>query len=581
MSFTNPLLQTALQHHQNQNFEEAEKAYKLVLAENELDTSIYPNMVDIYNRQGRFEDSIEFLIAGIKKAPSNPQLPLMLSQTYLHIGIMADAIKTINNTIKNFPHFAPAYNLKGNIFIQQKKVEEALAVFEQALAIDPKMAEIYFNMGAIYFQQEKLDKAEENWKKTLEINPNILDASLNLANLYIIQNKYRESIQATTSVLKIDPDHYSALKMNGMAEHAVGNIEVALKQYLKIHNEEKPTEEVLTLIANAYRDLDKKGKALKYYEDVILLNPDHKIAKQNIQTYNSQKISNWHFMMLSDLKRNDGFYDAIKRKVNQGDSVLDIGTGTGLLSMMCAKVGAEKVYTCESVKDIANSAKTIIADNHLENQVIVFNKKSTKLVVGKDIPKKVDVLVSEILDCGLLGEGVLPSVRHAKANLLKEGGKIIPAAATLKAILIESDSLRSVSSLKNISGFDLSRFTEFDTFDEYNHVVLKQIPYKSLSEEKAINFIDFYNLPPSTSPENANTQIIEIDIIEDGRLDSLAFWFDLQLDHELSLSSGPEGEMFHWGQAEFTFSEPKEVKKGDLVRLEVHQSEMAYRFFIL
>ncbi len=73
--------------------------------------------------------------------------------------------------------------------------------------------------------------------------------------------------------------------------------------------------------------------------------------------------------------------------------------------------------------------------------------------------------MSEILDAGLLGEAVIPSLRHATANLLKEGGVIIPAAAEIKGVLVQSEKFKETGEITTVSGFDLSGFGKFQVND--------------------------------------------------------------------------------------------------------------------
>ena len=45
-------------------------------------------------------------------------------------------------------------------------------------------------------------------------------------------------------------------------------------------------------------------------------------------------------------------------------------------------------------------------------------------VAGADMSRKADIIVTEIFDSELLGEGILATMRHAKANLLKVSASI-------------------------------------------------------------------------------------------------------------------------------------------------------------
>ena len=57
----------------------------------------------------------------------------------------------------------------------------------------------------------------------------------------------------------------------------------------------------------------------------------------------------WHYRMLNDKERNEAYDGAIKRalQIRPGATVLDIGGGTGLLSIFAARAGADHVYCCE------------------------------------------------------------------------------------------------------------------------------------------------------------------------------------------------------------------------------------------
>ena len=67
--------------------------------------------------------------------------------------------------------------------------------------------------------------------------------------------------------------------------------------------------------------------------------------------------------MINDKGRNNAYFSAIKLAIDDGSFVLEIGIGSGLLSMMAAANGAEKVVNCEISRMLAETAKKIIDSN--------------------------------------------------------------------------------------------------------------------------------------------------------------------------------------------------------------------------
>ena len=88
--------------------------------------------------------------------------------------------------------------------------------------------------------------------------------------------------------------------------------------------------------------------------------------------------------------------------------MLDIGTGSGLLALLAAQAGAPSVTACEVFPAVARAARRGVHANGLDGTVRVVSKRSDALIVGTDLPERASVLVTEIFDTDLLGEGILP-----------------------------------------------------------------------------------------------------------------------------------------------------------------------------
>lgn len=74
-------------------------------------------------------------------------------------------------------------------------------------------------------------------------------------------------------------------------------------------------------------------EAASYFRKALRINPGFVQARENLENLFGHLVERWHFRMLNDQARNQAYRDAIERAVKAGRStVLDIGTGTGLLA---------------------------------------------------------------------------------------------------------------------------------------------------------------------------------------------------------------------------------------------------------
>ena len=115
--------------------------------------------------------------------------------------------------------------------------------------------------------------------------------------------------------------------------------------------------------------------------------------------------------------------------------VLDIGAGTGVLSIFAAKAGAKHVYAVENA-EIAFFATEIIKQNGLENKITVLKRKMEEIVLPVE---HVDIIISEWMGYFLLYESMLDSVLWARDKYLVKGGKMLPDRAQIYIAAIEDE----------------------------------------------------------------------------------------------------------------------------------------------
>ncbi|CAF4926405.1 unnamed protein product, partial [Pieris macdunnoughi] len=167
--------------------------------------------------------------------------------------------------------------------------------------------------------------------------------------------------------------------------------------------------------------------------------------------------------MLHDTERNKKYYRALQLAIekmhNDGKkaNVLDIGTGTGLLSIMAAKCGADTITACEAFKPMAECCLKILERNGVSHKIKVIPKRSTDLTVGEDgdMNQKANILVTEVFDTELIGEGALSTFDHAHKNLLEEDCIVVPDSAVIYAQVVECPTLQKWNKLNDIADDDL------------------------------------------------------------------------------------------------------------------------------
>lgn len=286
-------------------------------------------------------------------------------------------------------------------------------------------------------------------------------------------------------------------------------------------------------------------------------------AEEIVAATGIRSVPRWHFSMLNDLERNDAFAVALERVLRPGAHVLDIGSGTGLLAMMAAKAGAAVVTTCESNPVLAEVAAQIIARHGLSDVVTVVPKRSDQLVVGVDLPRRADVVVSEIVDCGLIGEGVLSTVAHARNHLLAPGGTLLPESAGVHGALLSSAAVDGLNRVGVAAGFDVALLNGLATRGHFP-VRLATWPHRVVSGAVELCSFDF-----RTAPLDDGSRLVEAVATESATVHGLVVWFEMEIGGGVVLRNSPDNLSSHWMQAFVPFDEPVPLRSGDRVEIDV------------
>jgi len=144
----------------------------------------------------------------------------------------------------------------------------------------------------------------------------------------------------------------------------------------------------------------------------------------------------------------------------QDKIVLDVGCGTGILSIFAAKAGAKKVYGVDA-SDVVHKAELVVKANNFENVIEIIHGKIEEITLPVD---QVDIIISEWMGYFLIFESMLECVIFARDKWLKKDGLIFPYLAQLYMAPINYDKFYRERILfweKPVEGVNLTPLINF------------------------------------------------------------------------------------------------------------------------
>eukprot|EP01100_Stratorugosa_tubuloviscum_P015939 TRINITY_DN96_c0_g2_i1.p1 TRINITY_DN96_c0_g2~~TRINITY_DN96_c0_g2_i1.p1 ORF type:complete len:409 (+),score=181.47 TRINITY_DN96_c0_g2_i1:240-1466(+) len=307
------------------------------------------------------------------------------------------------------------------------------------------------------------------------------------------------------------------------------------------------------------------------------------LEAQESQYFNSYAHLGIHEEMLKDYTRTISYKRAITCNPDdfKDKIVLDVGCGTGVLAIFCAKSGAKHVYAVDA-SDVVEHAIKIIAKNNLSHKITVMKGMLEDLV----IPEKVDIIVSEWMGYFLIYEAMLKTVFFARDNYLKPDGLLYPCEAQLYlAAYSDPDFFDSkVEFWRDVYGVDMSPLMPIAQSQSFNGAAVDSIRPDNVASNAVV--IKTINCETAVGEDLDNTTCnFEMICLRTGPIHGFVGWFDVTFksraarealargekinsnDYKLVvLSTDPIVGYTHWHQTIFTIENPIYVEQGKIIQ---------------
>lgn len=276
-----------------------------------------------------------------------------------------------------------------------------------------------------------------------------------------------------------------------------------------------------------------------------------------------------HIAMLSDRVRKRTFLKAVREVIREGDTVLDLGTGTGILAVAAAQAGARRVYAVEPA-GMLHLAEEVAARNGVADRITFLRGWSTQI----ELPEPADVLTTDIVGNDALDMVIWETLQDAQRRLLVDEPRLVPhrLSAHARLVAIPPEYLAQhcldeprIETWRKDYGIDFGPLLEADrrrVIGLYERPEVVQ-SWRPLSSPQRVLDIDL------TDDVRHFEVPVAIPVERDGEASGVVISYEVALSPQTSLSTDPWGAsaQTHWFSPIWVLAHRRQVHPGEAVEV--------------
>ena len=264
------------------NAGEAVELYKKSVAANSANLDARQKLIKIYEKENQWNLVAEQARELLKQDPKNANLYLYLSDAYLKLNKLDQAIVETEKAAKLNPKDAAIQLQCALLYEKAKKDDKAIEAYKRLVALNTKNAAAYNNLGML--QEKKGDRkaAIGNYEKAVSLDANNKVFLINLADAYEKEKEWNKAIKCYEKVVQIDKGNTNAWEALAVLCQKAGRKEEVIKAYKELSRIEPKKVLWHQRLAALYEEQGNLAAAKKEYRAVLKLSPNDKVAKQKL-----------------------------------------------------------------------------------------------------------------------------------------------------------------------------------------------------------------------------------------------------------------------------------------------------------
>jgi tetratricopeptide (TPR) repeat protein len=190
------------------DYENAASAYQLVLQSDPKNVQAHSNLGYVYAQLGRKDEAIEENLQVLQLSPDDYISHRNLVLLYRDSGLLDEAIQQAERMIEVTPpnELGTGYLLLGSLYEASGKPEEAISVYQQAVAAAPDLYQAQVALGNLYLQQGRLEDALPVFEAVAQLATDDYAVHQQLAIIYQQLGRYDEALAEAHQALNLAPE---------------------------------------------------------------------------------------------------------------------------------------------------------------------------------------------------------------------------------------------------------------------------------------------------------------------------------------------------------------------------------------
>lgn len=207
------LVDQGMEFFRKEQYFEAVDSFQNAVNRNPYYAEAYKRLSEVYFSLGEYTSSLDKGLSALKYANNDPDILLLIANSYRGLGNFAKAEEYYQNILKRFPGYHDVYRNLAELYFRMNRLSAGRDMLSKADRLNPGYWRNQISFGDYYYSTGDFSKAEEFYKKAFNANQRERQVYLALAHFLQRRERYAEAIRLLETGDRLFENFYSGIQV--------------------------------------------------------------------------------------------------------------------------------------------------------------------------------------------------------------------------------------------------------------------------------------------------------------------------------------------------------------------------------